>query len=225
MSDLQDCVVSNDAKATLPLHRHDDARLIVVLDGEVRETDLGGQHRYVKGDLLFRPPFCAHANSASGAPSSFMRLQVSKDAWRQMIHRNGWRPLRGRIDLESRLHRSMLHASNCSNDIAALLSHPNNRDETVDPTDGDDLEAGRTDGGQLRPYEITRRFVRRFGLTPTAYRREARLQRAYSMLLLSDYPLARIAAECSYADQSHFSRELKSATGWSPRAFRRAFAP
>lgn len=140
-----------------------------------------------------------------------------------MIRRNGWRPLRGRINLESRLHRSMLRASRCSNDIAALLSHPNKHSETVDPIDGDNLEAGGTDDGQLRPYEITRRFVRRFGLTPTAYRREARLQRAYSMLLLSDYSLARIATECGYADQSHFSKELKSATGWSPRAFRNAF--
>lgn len=208
----------------LPLHRHDDARLIVVLDGEVRETDLGGRHRYAKGDLLFRPPFCAHANSASGAPSSFMRLPVSKDVWRQMIRRNGWRPLRGRIDLESRLHRSMLRASRCSNDIAALLSHPNNGCESIDGRGGAaDLQVEAIEARGLRPYEITRQFVRRFGLTPTAYRREERLQRAYFMLLLSNYSLARIAAECSYADQSHFSRELKSATGWSPRAFRNAF--
>lgn len=208
----------------LPLHRHGDARLIVVLDGEVRETDLGGRHRYAKGDLLFRPPFCAHANSASGAPSSFMRLPVSKDAWREMIRRNGWRPLRGRINLESRLHRSMLRASRCGNDIAALLALPNNGCESVYGAGvAADFKAATTESCRLRPYEVTRRFVRRFGLTPTAYRREARLQRAYSMLLLSDYSLARIAAECSYADQSHFSRELKSATGWTPRAFRTAF--
>lgn len=203
-----DCLVQNSAAARLPLHRHDDARIILVLDGEVCETDLSGRQVYRRGDLLFRPPFCIHENAASGTSNSFLRLLVSKEIWSALVRLHGWRPLRGNIKLDCST------GANLSGDALTSYLKPQR-------TDGAG-KAGLTRPVQMQPYEFTRRFVRRFGLTPSTFRRENRLRRAFSLMMFSEWSLANIAAECCYSDQSHFSRDIKSATGRSPQAFREA---
>ncbi len=208
-----DCFVRNNAKVKLPLHRHDDARIILVLDGEVRETDLSGRQVYHRGDLLFRPPFCIHENTASGAPNSYLRLPVSKEIWRALVCQYGWRPLRGKIKLDGTT-RVVRDGARLTSDT--LISH-------LVPHNSDRVGRARLQRPvQMQPYEFTRRFVHRFGLTPTTFRRENRLRRAFSLLMFSEFSLANIAAECRYSDQSHFSRDIKSATGRSPQALRAA---
>ena len=59
------------------------------------------------------------------------------------------------------------------------------------------------------------------GLTPMAFVREARVERAKAMLW-GDASLGEIAARCGYADQAHFTRSFKAATGLTPRAWRLA---
>jgi AraC-like DNA-binding protein len=58
-------------------------------------------------------------------------------------------------------------------------------------------------------------FRRQLGLSPWTVARVARLQRA-----LGDRPpstdLARVAAEAGYADQAHFTREVRAMTGLTP---------
>lgn len=208
-----DRFVQNNAEATLPLHRHDDARIILVLDGEVRETDLSGRQVYHRGDLLFRPPFCIHENAASGSSNSFLRLPVSKDVWLELVRRHGWRPLRGKVKLDDSIGADCADGD-LSGDGLALCLTPQQSE-----TPG---KAGLKRPAQMQPYEFTRRFVRQFGLTPTIFRRENRLRRAFSLMMFSENSLVNIAAECRYADQSHFSRDIKSATGHSPQAFRAA---
>lgn len=59
------------------------------------------------------------------------------------------------------------------------------------------------------------------GLTPMAFLREARIERAKSMLR-GQATLGEIAVRCGFADQAHFSRSFKTATGRTPRAWRMA---
>lgn len=51
-------------------------------------------------------------------------------------------------------------------------------------------------------------------------RREMRLQRAARALLESREPLADLAEDYGFADQSHMTREFSRATGWSPAKLR-----
>ncbi len=51
-------------------------------------------------------------------------------------------------------------------------------------------------------------------------RRRMRIDRAVNSLTRSGAPLAELAMDLGYADQSHFTREFKRETGWSPGRFR-----
>ena len=73
----------------------------------------------------------------------------------------------------------------------------------------------------LSRFELLRRFRQQNGLTPHAFQREVRIDRARG-LLGDGVPAAAVAAECGFADQPHLSRVFKRAVGVSPAAYARA---
>jgi AraC-like DNA-binding protein len=75
----------------------------------------------------------------------------------------------------------------------------------------------------LNPYHLMRSFSRRFGIPMHAYRIGVRVERAKSMLRASDEPIARVALECGFADQSHLTRHFKKIAGVTPADYRRAY--
>lgn len=72
---------------------------------------------------------------------------------------------------------------------------------------------------------LTGRFRSDIGLAPKAAARLVRFSLAYRRVLASNGPLASIAADTGFSDQSHMSREFKVLSGASPAALRRALLP
>jgi AraC-like DNA-binding protein len=72
----------------------------------------------------------------------------------------------------------------------------------------------------LSPYHLTRVFKAEIGLPPHAYQTQARVRRAKD-LLLRGWPVARVAHETGFFDQSHFSRHFKRLVGVSPGSYAR----
>ena len=72
----------------------------------------------------------------------------------------------------------------------------------------------------LHPVHVSRMFKRHLGVTVSQYLRELRLQRAARALLESREPLAELAEDHGFADQSHMTREFSRATSWSPAKLR-----
>lgn len=68
---------------------------------------------------------------------------------------------------------------------------------------------------------LQRLLGRRIGLSPLWLIRRRRLHEAADRLGQGEGSLAEVAAELGYADQAHFSRDFKTATGWTPREFAR----
>ncbi len=66
----------------------------------------------------------------------------------------------------------------------------------------------------------TRTFRRHYGLTPCRMRAERRLRAALRALASGATSLAEAALECGYADQPHFTRELRRLTGHTPGRLR-----
>jgi AraC family transcriptional regulator len=73
----------------------------------------------------------------------------------------------------------------------------------------------------VHPVHLARVFRRRYRGTLGDYVRWLRLGRSIERMRQGDLPLADIALEAGFFDQSHFSRAFRSGMGRSPAAFRR----
>ena len=82
-------------------------------------------------------------------------------------------------------------------------------------------ELAKAAGTSVRGLE--RAFARDYGLSPQQYLRRLRMQTACQLLVSSRLALAQLADRCGFADQSHFSRDFRSLTGMTPRAYRLKF--
>jgi AraC family transcriptional regulator len=69
---------------------------------------------------------------------------------------------------------------------------------------------------------FSRNFRRTFGEPPHAFVIRRRLEFATDYLVQTDASLSAIALRCGFADQPHFCRAFRQATGLSPALWRRA---
>jgi AraC-like DNA-binding protein len=76
----------------------------------------------------------------------------------------------------------------------------------------------------LSPFHFHREFKRSTGLTPGKYIFELRIKQAKVLLCESDLPLAQVAVQVGFADQSHFTVAFRKATSMTPRMYRNALA-
>ena len=63
-------------------------------------------------------------------------------------------------------------------------------------------------------------FKNQTGVTPGAYLRNCRLERAKSLLSRSSRTIAEVAASCGLGDPAHFCRLFRKMTGLTPNAYR-----
>jgi AraC-like DNA-binding protein len=76
--------------------------------------------------------------------------------------------------------------------------------------------------GLSRQY-FTKSFKATLGVTPHRWLQLYRLQKAKDLLQHSSHPIADIAIECGFADQSHLTRVFVMLTGSTPAAWRREY--
>ena len=72
----------------------------------------------------------------------------------------------------------------------------------------------------LSPAQLDRRMRRVFQLTTAQFIRKSRIDHAVQLLATSRRPVAEIALECGYGDQSAFTRQFRATVGLPPAAFR-----
>ena len=73
----------------------------------------------------------------------------------------------------------------------------------------------------LSAYQLDRRIRRIFGLTTGQWILKLRLDHARHQLTGTDKPIAVIALDSGYDDQSAFTRQFRKATGFTPSQFRK----
>ena len=76
----------------------------------------------------------------------------------------------------------------------------------------------------LSPYHFSRSFKEAAGVGPQRYVIQRRLERAKTLLRRSKEPLAMIAQEAGFADQSHLTSIFRREMGVTPGRFRAALA-
>jgi AraC family cel operon transcriptional repressor len=81
----------------------------------------------------------------------------------------------------------------------------------------------------VSPAHLSRSMRAAYGVTPTDFVTDLRLEHAASLLAATNDPIAAIATRCGFTSQSYFTRRFTAAHEISPRAFRhrsqRAFVP
>jgi AraC family transcriptional regulator len=75
---------------------------------------------------------------------------------------------------------------------------------------------------EVHPTHLAQTFRERYGCTMGDYLRRIRVEEARAQLELTRKPLAAIALDAGFSDQSHFTRVFKRLTGQTPGAWRRA---
>lgn len=77
----------------------------------------------------------------------------------------------------------------------------------------------------VHPVHLSRTFREYFGITPSRYVRELRLERACRAILCQRHSVARVAHEQGFADHGHLTRELAALVGITPSDLRRLKEP
>jgi AraC-like DNA-binding protein len=72
----------------------------------------------------------------------------------------------------------------------------------------------------LDAARVSRGFYAAFGVTPARYRLENQTLRAMRLIVSTSETLASIATACSFADQAHLNRAVRSLSGYTPRTWR-----
>jgi AraC-like DNA-binding protein len=76
----------------------------------------------------------------------------------------------------------------------------------------------------LSPYHFSRSFKQATGVGPQRYVIQRRLERVKTLLRRTNQPLALIAQEAGFADQSHLTSIFRRETGVTPGRYRAALA-
>jgi len=75
----------------------------------------------------------------------------------------------------------------------------------------------------LSVYQFEQRIRRLFQITPGQLIQKVRMDTAEKRLREGDEPIANVALDCGYSDQSAFTRQFRQTIGLSPSQYRRGF--
>lgn len=76
----------------------------------------------------------------------------------------------------------------------------------------------------MSEYHLARMFRISFGMPPSAWVAERRIEHARRLLKTTSQPLQQIADACGYADLSHFSHRFRDSVGAPPSRYRSVVA-
>lgn len=79
------------------------------------------------------------------------------------------------------------------------------------------------DALHISPYHLSHVCKEATGYSPLQYVLRRRIGEAQTLLITTDLPITRIAAQVGYDNPSHFNAQFAKAVGMAPRTFRRAY--
>jgi AraC family transcriptional regulator len=77
---------------------------------------------------------------------------------------------------------------------------------------------------RLSTSHFTRAFKASFGVLPSTFVMQQRVQHAKKLLLETHDPICQIALDCGFSDQAHLSKRFRLHVGDTPHSWRRAYS-
>lgn len=235
---------------SVPRHEHELAYVTVVLQGDYLEGDLGKLDELRPLTAVFNPAGIAHTTVIGPAGASLFTIELREENLREMGIRLPSRTTFDRGAGAMLLPGLRLYSAFKAQaaDTGALESHILEAHvlEMLGAVAGfeesskhvprwfgrvkERLHEGFRDPLRIRdlareagvhPVHLARVFRRVEKRTPGDYQQRLQVRAACELLRDPEWPLAGIAAECGFADQSHFTRIFRRKTGTTPAQFRR----
>lgn len=223
-------------------HAHDWPVLTLYRIGSYREEGEAGARVFDGPSVVFQPAGAAHADEigASGLETLAMTFDpdwLSPEARAALPRRTCWRPGGAVAALSRRLAELWMSPAPDADELRAqtsrFLLNMWSAQVVAQPVWADEIEHWLVSEAPTRaiandverhPAWLARayRAWRGEGLGDTVRRR--RVERATLRLRGSSAPLADVAAECGFCDQSHMNRAFRTVLGRTPLEVRREAA-
>ena len=231
-----------------PPHSHDYGCVHFVLDGQYCEK-IGNETFEVKsGQALYKPPEAVHSNQFKHTFASTRRIEIHNHD--QSMIRLPDRPMHLKdpwfAGLFSRLGQELQHdddltsfaIENISWEVMCQVVRKDRRSDGDSQRFENDRRVARAieileqqymsppkigdlaSSLNIHRSQLSRLFKKQTGQTFAAFVRSVRIQRAMKLLQETSMPLAEIAFECGFSDQSHFSRSFRTVTKRTPSEIR-----
>jgi len=201
---------------SLPVHFHDEDQLTFVLSGRRRFLMKGTLLEVAPGEGVQIPAGTPHSSLSEPADVFCINIYALPGACNAMALFAGmallWR--QGRMDWSQLAATIEKHRS-----IAGM---PLNPPRAMDPSWETVGEGARLAGMSREGF--SRRFRKRHGIPPQLFRLSERLNEARRLLRAGE-PVAAVAAEAGFSDQSHLGRCFRRAFGVTPGHYRRNLPP
>ena len=206
--------------SALGRHVHEEAYAALVLSGGYEEAGDRGRFQVKAGDVVFHEQFEAHLDrfSETGAVVLNLRLPIgcsytpgiARVADADSVARVAERSRKDAIDLLfSAAMSEMPQPVDWPDELAAALM----RNPSLKLS-----HWGKKNG--IPPWAVSRGFALVFGVSPETFRARSRARHALRSIKNTEAPLASIAVDLGFADQSHMTRSVKQLTGIGPQAWR-----
>jgi len=201
-------------------HRHQEAYAALVLSGSFEEAGDLGRLRVVAGDVVLHDGFEAHLDrfAASGAVMLNLRLRMS-ESFTPGLARIADPDLIVRTAEKDRVEAVSLLLASAVRQRSTFMDWPDELAAALIQNPSHILSRWGMRNG-LAPWTLSRGFVQVFGISPEAFRAQARARQARRSIETTVEPLAQIAADLGFSDQSHMTRDVKQLTGMAPMALR-----
>lgn len=203
-------------------HLHREAYASVVLSGGYEEAGDLGRLQVRAGDVVLHDGFEAHLNRfvASGAVVLNLRLPMG-EAFAPGLARIEDPDLIARTAEKDRGEAISMVLAAAVKRTSALMDWPDELAAALLQNPSRVLSRWGTRNG-LAPWSLSRGFMQVFGIPPEAFRARVRARQARRSIETTAEPLAAIAADLGFSDQSHMTRDVKQLTGMAPKALRAA---
>lgn len=228
-------------------HFHAEAHFIFVTSGTY-ESAAKGSPSDLRTQLIYNPPQTVHGDRLATGAGSFLTISIMPASHEELteaglpqdpVHLSRTRsqmvvrrlakalasPIRDNLAIESHCVDLVGHCTAPaaadgppSKWLAKVYEAVSEISEFPVSIGGLSREAG------VHPVHLVRSFRKAFGCTPGEMRSARRVSAAADLLTTSRRPLAEIAADCGYCDQSHFTNEFGRWLGFAPGRFRRLTA-
>lgn len=233
---------------SVPWHRHDGSYGCLMLDGQSKEERRGETIEFGVGDCSWRPPRAAHRFWTGDTTVQALTFEIPEELLDELA--DGGLPSqeyrRGRSATVVALSHRLRAEMQLGDDADQLSLESLVYDLVAEAAESFEEKHGRIEPGWLRrvrdrlhdetgsrlalaelaedagvhPIHLARTFRHRFGRPLGSYHRRLRLDHALRRVLETDDPLADIAFEAGFSDQSHFTHLVRRTIGISPGRLR-----